>query len=174
MAISLKMFGDHERACSKRYASKQKGALAEVFDIIVTYRPKFDDVDWYGHKPGSIMGTRASEIIALLAEDDGFIDVKSVGKVHKQVEKLVGGRTEVVINMSKAKDMLKKINTGEVKISHLINGAKPKNGANAQQRSPSVPKLVKLALELKEKTDAEILSMNGASDLFNQLKRAFK
>jgi hypothetical protein len=32
---------------------------------------------------------------------------------------------------------------------------------------------MKLALEMKEKTPEQILSMNGASDLFNQLKRAF-
>jgi len=172
MKVSEK-FGKHEHQCAERYADKQRGAMAEVFDIIVTFRPKFDDEDWYGREAGSICEARSTDVRTLLESKGGYIDVKSVSKVHKQVEKLVGGRTEVEVNMTKAKAMLKKINSGEVKISHLINGAKPRNGANAQQRSPSVPKLVKLALELKGKTPEQILSMNGSSDVFNELKRAF-
>ena len=172
MKVSLKMFGDREHACAVRFASKQMGSMAEVFDIIVTYRPKFDDEDWYGHKGESISGTRANEVIALLRSKGGYISIKTVGKVHKQVEKLVGGKDEIEIDMTGAKAMLKKINAGDVLISHLINGVPPRNGASAQ-RGPSVSRCMKLALEMKDKTPEQILSMNGASDLFNQLKRAF-
>ena len=172
MKVSLKMFGDHEHACAVRFASKQMGSMAEVFDIIVTYRPKFDDEDWYGHKTGSIHTDRSKEVIALLRSKGGHIDIKSVGKVHKQVEKLVGGKEEVEVDMTGAKTMVKKIKAGDVLISHLINGVPPRNGASAQ-RGPSVSRCMKLALEMKGKTPEQILSMNGASDLFNQLKRAF-
>jgi len=146
--------------------------MAEVFDIIVTYRPKFDDEDWYGHKGESISGTRANEVIALLRSKGGYISIKTVGKVHKQVEKLVGGKDEIEIDMTGAKAMLKKINAGDVLISHLINGVPPRNGAGAQ-RGPSVSRCMKLALEMKGKTDAQILSMDGSADLYNQLKRAY-
>ena len=173
MATSLKMFGDHEHACAVRFAEKQMGSLAEVFNILVEYRPKFDDEDWYGHKAGSICTDRSKEVIALLRSKGGHIDIKSVGKVHKQVEKLVGGKDEIEIDMTGAKTMVKKINAGEVLISHLINGVPPRNGASAQ-RGPSVSRCMKLALDMKGKTDAQILSMNGASDLYNELKRAFK
>ena len=172
MATSLKMFGDYEHACADRFASKQMGSLAEVFNILVAYRPKFDDEDWYGHKTGSICTDRSKEIIALLRSKGGHIDIKSVGKVHKQVEKLVGGKDEVEVDMTGAKAMAKKINAGEVLISHLINGVPPRNGASAQ-RGPSVSRCMKLALEMKGKTDAQILGMDGSADLYNQLKRAY-
>ena len=173
MKVSLKMFGDREHACAVRFASKQMGSMAEVFDIIVTYRPKFDDEDWYGHKTGSICTDRSKEIIALLRSKGGHIDIKSVGKVHKQVEKLVGGKDEVEVDMTGAKAMLKKINAGDVLISHLINGVPPKNASAGAQRGPSVSRCMKLALEMKGKTDAQILGMDGSADLYNQLKRAY-
>jgi len=173
MKVSLKMFGDREHACAVRFASKQMGSMAEVFDIIVTYRPKFDDEDWYGHKGESISGTRAKEVIALLRSKGGYISIKTVGKVHKQVEKLVGGKDEIEIDMTGAKAMLKKINAGDVLISHLINGVPPKNASAGAQRGPSVSRCMKLALEMKGKTDAQILSMDGSADLYNQLKRAY-
>jgi hypothetical protein len=155
----LKQFTPYEHKCAERYADKQKGSMAEVFNIIVSYRPRFDDDDWYGHKAGSISGKRANEVIALIESKDGHIDVKTVGKVHKQVDKLVGGKTEVTINMDKAKAMRTKINNGEVKISHLVNGTKPSNGASAQQRSRSVT-LPEKALNWCNKQTADKLKEN--------------
>jgi len=170
MAISLKLFDESEHACAERYVIGQRSAMVEVLNLMSTYRLKFDDENWYGRKDGSICGARSDEVIALIRKKGGSITRETVSKVHKEFNKTVGGTDEVEISTTETKALLKKVNAGDVKISHLINGTVPKTGA---QRSPSVPKLVKLALELKGKTPEQILSMNGSSDVFNELKRAF-
>ena len=167
----LKQFTPYEHKCAERYADKQKGSMAEVFNIIVSYRPRFDDDDWYGHKGGSISGKRANEVIALIESKDGHIDVKTVGKVHKQVDKLVGGKTEVTINMDKAKAMRTKINNGEVKISHLVNGTKPSNGASTQQRSQSVSMWAKAFARVVNGEAAKLVADDEVKALKDALNR---
>jgi hypothetical protein len=172
MAITLKMFDESEHACAERYVLSQRCAMVEVLNILSTYRLKFDDEDWYGRKDGSICGARSDEVIALIRKKGGSITRETVSKVHKEFNKTVGGTDEIEVNQPLTKALLKKVNTGEVKISHLINGTVPKNGSSAQ-RSTSVSRCMKLALDMKKKTDAQILGMDGSADLFNELKRAY-
>ena len=172
MAISLKLFDESEHQCAERYVEGQRCAMVEVLNLMSTYRLKFDDENWYGRKDGSICGARSDEVIALIRKKGGSITRETVSKVHKEFNKTVGGTDEVEISTTETKALLKKVNAGEVKISHLINGTVPKTGASAQ-RSPSVSACMKLALKLKGKTDAQILAMDGSADLFNQLKRAY-
>jgi len=170
MAISLKMFDESEHACAERYVIGQRSAMVEVLNMLSTYRLKFSDEDWYGRKDGSICGSRSDEVISLIRKKGGSITRETVSKVHKEFNKTVGGTDEVQVCTTKTTALLKKVNSGDMKISDLINGTVPKTGT----RGPSVSRCMKLALDMKGKTDAQILSMNGASDLFNELKRAFK
>jgi len=172
MAITLTKFDESENACAARYVLGQRSAMVEVLKILSTYRLKFDDDDWYGRKAGSICGARSDEVIALIRKHGGSITRETVSKVHKEFNKTVGGTDEVEIVVAQAKALLEKVNAGDVKISHLINGTVPKTGSGAQ-RSPSVSRCMKLALDMKKKTDAQILGMDGSADLFNELKRAY-
>ena len=159
MAITLKLFDESEHQCAERYVLGQRCAMVEVLNLLSTYRLKFDDDDWYGRKAGSICGARSDEVIALIRKKGGSITRETVSKVHKEFNKTVGGNGEVEVNATKAKALLKKVNEGEVKISHLINGTKPSNGASAQQRRQSVT-LPEKALNWCNKQTADKLKEN--------------
>tara|TARA_R110002020_G_C15796935_1_gene730764 strand:+ start:95 stop:541 length:447 start_codon:yes stop_codon:yes gene_type:complete len=145
--------------------------MVEVLNLLSTYRLKFDDDDWYGRKAGSICGSRSDEVIALIRKKGGSITRETVSKVHKEFNKTVGGNGEVEVNATKAKALLKKVNEGEVKISHLINGTKPSNGASAQQRSQSVSMWAKAFARVVNGEAAKLVADDEVKALKDALNR---
>ena len=170
---SITMFTDADDKDILSYKSSDENKAVRALRVLIRHAKRFEPSDWNGRKEGSVSGDRLNEIIAKFQSMGTAISRPSLsGYYHDHMAQFI--RTDKDGNESWNYEKME-ARLSDIK-SNKVNAYPTREEVSFERKAagPRVSKWSKAALELKDKTDAEILALVGISDLFNELKRAFK
>ena len=170
---NITMFTKADETDILSFKASDENKAVRGLRVLIRHAKRFEPSDWNGRKANSVAGDRINEIIEKFQSMGTAISRQTLSDLyHNHVKSFI--RTDKDGNETWDYD---KMDTRLADIKSEKTEAYPNREKVTwikDAAGPRVSKWSKLALELKGKTDAEILALNGVSDLFNELKRAFK
>ena len=167
------MFTDADEKDILSYKASDENKAIRGLRVLVRHAKRFEPSDWNGRKADSVKGDRIDEIIEKFQSMGTAISRQTLSDLyHNHVKSFIRTDKDGNETWNYAKMDVRLADIKSAKVEAYPN--REKVSWTRQTKGARVSKWSKLALELKGKSTEEILALNGVSDLFNELKRAFK
>ena len=155
------------------YKGSEENMAIRGLRVLIRHAKRFEPSDWNGRKADSVCGARIDEIIEKFQSLGTAISRQTLSDLyHNHVKSFIrtdkdGNETWDYVKMDTRLADIK-----SEKVEAYPN--REKVSWTRQTQGARLTKYERQALELKDKTPAEIMAIAGTADLYTQLKRAYK